>query len=136
MYKKSTSSSTLQTWLTVLVYSILLYPSSFFWCTVLFFYIQQNSNIGCIPSKNPFTMNKFPFENVWFIHLLQKKNFGTAYDRAAVKFRGIRADINFNLSDYEDDVKQMKNLSKEEFIHILCRQSIGFSRGNLFIVKG
>ncbi|KAE9593226.1 putative transcription factor AP2-EREBP family [Lupinus albus] len=53
-----------------------------------------------------------------------------AYDRAAVKFRGIRADINFNLSDYEDDVKQMKNLSKEEFIHILRRQSTGFSRGS------
>ncbi|OIW05781.1 hypothetical protein TanjilG_23567 [Lupinus angustifolius] len=53
-----------------------------------------------------------------------------AYDRAAVKFRGIRADINFSLSDYEDDLKQMKNLSKEEFIHILRRQSTGFSRGS------
>ncbi|CAL0334063.1 unnamed protein product [Lupinus luteus] len=53
-----------------------------------------------------------------------------AYDRAAVKFRGIRADINFSLSDYEDDLKQMKNLSKEEFIHMLRRQSTGFSRGS------
>ncbi|KAJ6432785.1 hypothetical protein OIU84_019925 [Salix udensis] len=38
-----------------------------------------------------------------------------AYDRAAIKFRGVDADINFNLSDYEEDMKQMKNLSKEEF---------------------
>ncbi|KAI8573762.1 hypothetical protein RHMOL_Rhmol01G0301300 [Rhododendron molle] len=30
-----------------------------------------------------------------------------AYDRAAIKFRGVDADINFNLSDYEDDLKQM-----------------------------
>ncbi|XP_058205262.1 ethylene-responsive transcription factor RAP2-7 isoform X5 [Rhododendron vialii] len=29
-----------------------------------------------------------------------------AYDRAAIKFRGVDADINFNLSDYEDDLKQ------------------------------
>ncbi|XP_030524405.1 APETALA2-like protein 3 isoform X2 [Rhodamnia argentea] len=53
-----------------------------------------------------------------------------AYDRAAIKFRGLDADINFSLSDYEDDLKQMKNLSKEEFVHILRRQSTGFSRGS------
>ncbi|KAI5665346.1 hypothetical protein M9H77_24669 [Catharanthus roseus] len=53
-----------------------------------------------------------------------------AYDRAAIKFRGLDADINFNVSDYEDDLKQMKNLTKEEFVHILRRQSTGFSRGS------
>ncbi|XP_057449073.1 ethylene-responsive transcription factor RAP2-7 isoform X3 [Lotus japonicus] len=53
-----------------------------------------------------------------------------AYDRAAIKFRGVDADINFNLIDYEDDLKQTENLSKEEFIHILRRQSTGFSRGS------
>ncbi|XP_072959345.1 APETALA2-like protein 1 isoform X1 [Typha angustifolia] len=53
-----------------------------------------------------------------------------AYDRAAIKFRGVEADINFNLSDYDEDLKQMKNLSKEEFVHILRRQSTGFSRGS------
>ncbi|KAG6485887.1 hypothetical protein ZIOFF_054454 [Zingiber officinale] len=52
-----------------------------------------------------------------------------AYDRAAIKFRGADADINFNLSDYED-LSQMKNMPKEEFIHILRRQSTGFSRGS------
>ncbi|XP_050368291.1 ethylene-responsive transcription factor RAP2-7 isoform X2 [Argentina anserina] len=53
-----------------------------------------------------------------------------AYDRAAIKFRGVDADINYNLSDYEEDMKQMKDLSKEEFVHILRRQSTGFSRGS------
>ncbi|KAK6935978.1 hypothetical protein RJ641_033008 [Dillenia turbinata] len=53
-----------------------------------------------------------------------------AYDRAAIKFRGVDADINFNLSDYDEDLKQMKNLTKEEFVHILRRQSTGFSRGS------
>ncbi|KAF3433831.1 hypothetical protein FNV43_RR24934 [Rhamnella rubrinervis] len=53
-----------------------------------------------------------------------------AYDRAAIKFRGVDADINFTVSDYEEDMKQMKNLNKEEFVHILRRQSTGFSRGS------
>ncbi|WOL00478.1 AP2-like ethylene-responsive transcription factor TOE3 isoform X2 [Canna indica] len=53
-----------------------------------------------------------------------------AYDRAAIKFRGVDADINFNLEDYEDDIKQMNNLTKEEFVHVLRRQSTGFPRGS------
>ncbi|MCD7454485.1 AP-2 complex subunit beta [Datura stramonium] len=53
-----------------------------------------------------------------------------AYDRAAIKFRGVEADINFNLEDYEDDLKQMSNLTKEEFVHVLRRQSTGFPRGS------
>ncbi|CAK9142962.1 unnamed protein product [Ilex paraguariensis] len=53
-----------------------------------------------------------------------------AYDRAAIKFRGVDADINFNISDYEEDMKQMKDLTKEEFVHILRRHSTGFSRGS------
>ncbi|XP_076949874.1 AP2-like ethylene-responsive transcription factor TOE3 isoform X2 [Bidens hawaiensis] len=53
-----------------------------------------------------------------------------AYDRAAIKFRGVEADINFNLEDYGDDLKQMSNLSKDEFVHVLRRQSTGFPRGS------
>lgn len=30
-----------------------------------------------------------------------------AYDRAAIKFRGVDADINFTLGDYEEDMKQV-----------------------------
>jgi AP2-like factor, euAP2 lineage len=30
-----------------------------------------------------------------------------AYDRAAIKFRGLHADINFDSKDYEDDLKQV-----------------------------
>ncbi|XAR57780.1 hypothetical protein NMG60_11026038 [Bertholletia excelsa] len=53
-----------------------------------------------------------------------------AYDRAAIKFRGMEADINFSLEDYEEDLKQMSNLTKEEFVHVLRRQSTGFPRGS------
>ncbi|XP_057830526.1 floral homeotic protein APETALA 2 isoform X2 [Cryptomeria japonica] len=53
-----------------------------------------------------------------------------AYDRAAIKFRGVEADINFVLSDYEEEMGQVSNFSKEEYVHILRRQSTGFSRGS------
>ncbi|PKI33364.1 hypothetical protein CRG98_046230 [Punica granatum] len=53
-----------------------------------------------------------------------------AYDRAAIKFRGVEADINFRIEDYEEDMKQMSNLTKEEFVHVLRRQSTGFPRGS------
>uniref|UniRef100_A0A0D3G0Y9 AP2/ERF domain-containing protein n=1 Tax=Oryza barthii TaxID=65489 RepID=A0A0D3G0Y9_9ORYZ len=52
-----------------------------------------------------------------------------AYDRAAIKFRGVEADINFSLEDYEDDLKQQSD-HEEEFVHVLRRQSTGFPRGN------
>nr|XP_017231883.1 PREDICTED: floral homeotic protein APETALA 2 isoform X2 [Daucus carota subsp. sativus] len=53
-----------------------------------------------------------------------------AYDQAAIKFRGVDADINFNISDYVESMKQMENLSKEEFVLILRRHGTGFSRGS------
>ncbi|XP_038902026.1 AP2-like ethylene-responsive transcription factor TOE3 isoform X2 [Benincasa hispida] len=53
-----------------------------------------------------------------------------AYDRAAIKFRGTEADINFSIEDYEDDLQQMGNLTKEEFVHVLRRQSSGYPRGS------
>jgi hypothetical protein len=53
-----------------------------------------------------------------------------AYDRAAIKFRGVEADINFSLEDYMDDLKQMGSVTKEEFVLLLRRQSSGFPRGS------
>ncbi|KAK4754576.1 hypothetical protein SAY87_002680 [Trapa incisa] len=43
---------------------------------------------------------------------------GFAYDRAVIKFR-----------DYEEDVKQIGNLTNEEFIQVLRRQSTGSYSG-------
>ncbi|KAJ1385658.1 DNA-binding domain superfamily [Sesbania bispinosa] len=51
-----------------------------------------------------------------------------AYNRDAIKFRGVDADINFSLSDYEEDSKQMKGLSKEEFVLMIHRQTNGILR--------
>jgi hypothetical protein len=33
--------------------------------------------------------------------------FSRAYDQAAIKFRGVSADINFTLDDYKDDIKKV-----------------------------
>lgn len=42
-----------------------------------------------------------------------------AYDRAAIKFRGVEADINFNISDYDDDIKQVS-------VGVLCSLILSF----------
>lgn len=38
----------------------------------------------------------------------------SAYDRAAIKFRGVEADINFNIEDYEEDLKQVSHQREGE----------------------
>ncbi|CAH2064089.1 unnamed protein product [Thlaspi arvense] len=53
-----------------------------------------------------------------------------AYDRAAIKFRGLDADINFVVDDYRQDIDKMKNLNKVEFVHTLRRESASFGRGS------
>ena len=42
----------------------------------------------------------------------------SAYDRAAIKFRGVEADINFSLEDYEEDLKQVE---RESLGFVSCR---------------
>ncbi|CAN8254554.1 unnamed protein product [Cochlearia groenlandica] len=53
-----------------------------------------------------------------------------AYDRAAIKFRGLDADINFVVDDYRQDIDKMKNLNKIEFVQTLRRESASFGRGS------
>ncbi|XP_020595243.1 AP2-like ethylene-responsive transcription factor At1g16060 [Phalaenopsis equestris] len=52
-----------------------------------------------------------------------------AYDLAALKYWGHDTTLNFPLSNYEEEVKDMDGLSKEEYIGTLRRKSSGFSRG-------
>ncbi|XVF61209.1 hypothetical protein PTKIN_Ptkin08bG0111700 [Pterospermum kingtungense] len=66
----------------------------------------------------------------FYLFLISSQKGLDAYDRAAIKFRGVEADINFSIEDYEEDLKQMSNLTKEEFVHVLRRQSTGFPRGS------
>ena len=50
-----------------------------------------------------------------------------AYDRAAIKFRGIDADINFNLSDYDEDLRQVGQCT------CLCKNSTYVVLGSILI---
>ncbi|KAL8117449.1 hypothetical protein AgCh_015369 [Apium graveolens] len=52
-----------------------------------------------------------------------------AYDLAALKYWGQDTILNFPLSTYEDEIKEMDGQSKEEYIGSLRRKSSGFSRG-------
>ncbi|KAK4481969.1 hypothetical protein RD792_012883 [Penstemon davidsonii] len=52
-----------------------------------------------------------------------------AYDLAALKYWGSATHINFPLSNYEKELEEMKNMSRQEFVAHLRRKSSGFSRG-------
>ncbi|KAK9280977.1 hypothetical protein L1049_003868 [Liquidambar formosana] len=52
-----------------------------------------------------------------------------AYDLAALKYWGHATILNFPLSTYEEELKEMEGQSKEEYIGSLRRKSSGFSRG-------
>ncbi|GMI81973.1 ARIA-interacting double AP2 domain protein, WRINKLED 3 [Hibiscus trionum] len=52
-----------------------------------------------------------------------------AYDLAALKYWGHDSILNFPLSTYENELKEMEGQSKEEYIGSLRRKSSGFARG-------
>ncbi|OVA13376.1 AP2/ERF domain [Macleaya cordata] len=52
-----------------------------------------------------------------------------AYDLAALKYWGPTTHINFPLSTYEQELEEMKNMNRQEFVANLRRKSSGFSRG-------
>ncbi|XP_039116884.1 AP2-like ethylene-responsive transcription factor CRL5 [Dioscorea cayenensis subsp. rotundata] len=52
-----------------------------------------------------------------------------AYDLAALKYWGPSTHINFPLENYHDELEDMKNMSRQEYVAHLRRKSSGFSRG-------
>uniref|UniRef100_J3MTE8 AP2/ERF domain-containing protein n=1 Tax=Oryza brachyantha TaxID=4533 RepID=J3MTE8_ORYBR len=52
-----------------------------------------------------------------------------AYDLAALKYWGLDTVLNFPLSTYDEELKEMEGQSREEYIGSLRRKSSGFSRG-------
>ncbi|XP_009394291.2 AP2-like ethylene-responsive transcription factor CRL5 [Musa acuminata AAA Group] len=52
-----------------------------------------------------------------------------AYDLAALKYWGPSTHINFPLESYGDELEEMKNMSRQEYVAHLRRKSSGFSRG-------
>ncbi|KAE8711361.1 AP2-like ethylene-responsive transcription factor AIL5 [Hibiscus syriacus] len=52
-----------------------------------------------------------------------------AYDLAALKYWGPTTITNFPISNYEKELADMKNMTRQEFVASLRRKSSGFSRG-------
>ncbi|KAJ8773276.1 hypothetical protein K2173_028453 [Erythroxylum novogranatense] len=52
-----------------------------------------------------------------------------AYDLAALKYWGPSTHVNFPLENYRDELEEMKNMSRQEYVAHLRRKSSGFSRG-------
>ncbi|CAI9282785.1 unnamed protein product [Lactuca saligna] len=52
-----------------------------------------------------------------------------AYDLAALKYWGSSTHINFPVENYEQELEEMKNMSRQEYVAHLRRRSSGFSRG-------
>ncbi|KAL8099756.1 hypothetical protein AgCh_032126 [Apium graveolens] len=52
-----------------------------------------------------------------------------AYDLAALKYWGVTTTTNFPMSNYEKEIEDMKNMTRQEFVASIRRKSSGFSRG-------
>ncbi|KAJ7944555.1 AP2-like ethylene-responsive transcription factor ANT [Quillaja saponaria] len=52
-----------------------------------------------------------------------------AYDLAALKYWGPSTHINFPLENYQNELEEMKNMTRQEHVAHLRRKSSGFSRG-------
>ncbi|CAF1909614.1 hypothetical protein HID58_047296 [Brassica napus] len=52
-----------------------------------------------------------------------------AYDLAAMKYWGPTTHLNFPLSNYEKEIEELNNMTRQEFVAMLRRNSSGFSRG-------
>ncbi|KAL5206446.1 hypothetical protein ABZP36_034655 [Zizania latifolia] len=72
-------------------------------------------------------------KQAWFARVagsyVQEEAAARAYDLAALKYWGPHTTLNFPLSVYEDELKEMEGQSREEYIGSLRRKSSGFSRG-------
>ncbi|KAK3006787.1 hypothetical protein RJ639_017206, partial [Escallonia herrerae] len=52
-----------------------------------------------------------------------------SYDLAALKYWGPSTHINFPLENYGQEIEEMKNMTRQEYVAHLRRKSSGFSRG-------
>ncbi|KAK4492406.1 hypothetical protein RD792_003211 [Penstemon davidsonii] len=52
-----------------------------------------------------------------------------AYDLAALKYWGTSTTTNFPMTNYEKEIEEMKNMTRQEFVASIRRKSSGFSRG-------
>ncbi|XP_021718737.1 AP2-like ethylene-responsive transcription factor ANT isoform X2 [Chenopodium quinoa] len=52
-----------------------------------------------------------------------------SYDLAALKYWGLSTHTNFPIENYKQEIEEMKNMTRQEYVANLRRKSSGFSRG-------
>lgn len=52
-----------------------------------------------------------------------------SYDLAALKYWGLSTHTNFPIENYKEEIEEMKNMTRQEYVAHLRRKSSGFSRG-------
>ncbi|KAA8546698.1 hypothetical protein F0562_003071 [Nyssa sinensis] len=88
---------------------------------ILVWLLHEIWGYGCYSNVN--------FSAVYLGGYDKEEKAARAYDLAALKYWGPTAIINFPVSNYNKELEDMKNVSKQEFIASLRRKSSGFSRG-------
>ncbi|KAG8086872.1 hypothetical protein GUJ93_ZPchr0010g9649 [Zizania palustris] len=70
-------------------------------------------------------------KHVYLGSYVTEENAARAHDVAALKYWGAEPNtkLNFNISDYEKEIKIMKTMTQDEFVVYIRRQSSCFSRG-------
>ncbi|GKA91496.1 AP2-like ethylene-responsive transcription factor [Tanacetum coccineum] len=87
--------------------------------------VSTKKNANTTPNAN--TTRRTMTRSSWAYD--DEKAAAHAYDLAALKYWGQDTILNFPLETYEEELRDMESLSKEEYIGSLRRKSSGFSRG-------
>ncbi|KAG0494751.1 hypothetical protein HPP92_005745 [Vanilla planifolia] len=88
----------------------------------------------CKPKQLPYFLQmlrkdimKLGHEMIW--GLRHGRKAARAYDLAALKYWGPSIHTNFPLENYQEEMEEMKNMTRQEYVAHLRRKSSGFSRG-------
>ncbi|KAG6529887.1 hypothetical protein ZIOFF_012102 [Zingiber officinale] len=77
----------------------------------------------------PGLVNEYAFSAVYLGGYDMEEKAARAYDLAALKYWGLSTHINLPLENYQEELEEMKNMTRQEYVAHLRRRSSGFSRG-------
>ena len=88
-------------------------------------HLWDSSSARANPSMTGRTRGRQIYLGGYFTEL----DAATSYDKAAIKLWGEKANLNFSIDNYKEDIASMKRLDFVEYVAALRRESGGFTRG-------